>query len=82
MRVRLLWVCLDRSTKHLRGAGVVLHLIESFAGEHVGFGGVGIQSQNLVIDVEHVLRLFRPQIAVRERKQQRQVVGLGVGSLF
>ena len=52
VHVRLVGLGFHGFAEHVDGAGAVLHLVESFAGEHVGFSGVGIEGEDLVVDVE------------------------------
>ena len=80
MHIRLLWIGLDGGAKHFYGACIVFHLIQRFAGQHVGLCRVGIEGQHLVIDIEHILVLLGPEIAVGKDKQQwhiLRVVGYG-----
>ena len=80
VHIRLLWIGLDRCAKHFYGACIVFHLVQRFAGQHVGFGRIWIEGQHLVIDIEHIVVLLGPEIAVGKDKQQLnilRVVGYG-----
>ncbi|HEX4309260.1 MAG TPA: hypothetical protein VHZ25_04480 [Acidobacteriaceae bacterium] len=61
----LFGVRMDGIAKLFDGALMVAHLVVGFAGEHVGFGGLGVEGEDLVIDIEHALELSGPEAAVR-----------------
>ena len=42
----------DCFAEHVDGARSVAHFIEGFAGQHVGFGGVGIEGEDFFVDIE------------------------------
>ena len=74
---------MTRGAKHLRHrARLVFQLIERFACDHVGFSRVGIQRQDLMVDIEDIFHLTGPQITVFERQQQLQVFGVGGGGFL
>ena len=74
MNIRFLGISFDRGAKHLRRTLIVLHLVQCFAGHHVGLGGVRIQIQNLAIHLQHALVLLGPEAAVRQRQPQGQIL--------
>ena len=58
VHVGLAGFCFAGFAEHVDGAGAVTHLVESFAGKHVGFCGVGIEVEDLVVDVEDLVVLL------------------------
>ena len=60
VHVGLFRIGFDGRPEHLGRAFVVLHLVEGFARDHVGFGRFGIEGEDLVVDVHDARVLLRP----------------------
>jgi hypothetical protein len=76
MHVRFVGIGLHSGAKLLNRRAMVFQLVEGFAGEHIGLGGLGIQRQYFVISIKHALVLFGSQAAMREAQPQFQVLGI------
>jgi len=71
---RHLRVGLDGIAELLDSILVVAHLVVGFAGQHVRLGGLGIESKDLMVDVENAFVLFCPETAVRQHERIGEIL--------
>ena len=55
-----------------------MEAVEGLASQHVRFGGFGVQRENPMVYVHHVVELIGPEISVLQSQQQRQVIRVPV----
>src|SRR3984885_10812643 len=82
MHIRRLGAGLHRSLKLRKGFRIVLQLVVCFAREHIRFRRLGIQGENLTVNVENTPVLFGAETALGKRQPERKVVGIGGRSLL
>ena len=66
-------VGVDGGAKVLGCAGVVALRVQGFSCEHVGFGGLGVEGEDLLVGVEDTLILLAPEATVGEGEAEGEV---------
>jgi len=82
VHVRFLWIDLDSGAKFADGAVCILHLVQRFAHQHMGFCRLCVQRHNPVKRIEDTLVLVRQQTTMRQGQKQRKIPRITIRSLL